>query len=87
MFLLSQRHLIDDDFYKCVGPVHLMTGSDSAASKIQMSRRVTWIKNAETRELSASLWNTDFIDKACQLHTFMSFLYSLPLNEIYSSCP
>ena len=38
-------------------------------------------------ELSASLWNTDFIDKACQLHTFMSFLYSLPLNEIHSSCP
>lgn len=45
------------------------------------------LKNGETWELSASLWNIDFMDKACQLHTFMSFLYSLALNEIYSSCP
>lgn len=73
---------MDDDFHKHGGPAHLMT---VLPGKTWMSTSVTRMKNIETWEPS-SLWNPDFMDKACQLCTFMRFLYSLALNKMDSSC-
>lgn len=84
--IMLQRHLMGNELYKPGGPVFLMIGVNNTASKTWMSRSFAGTKHPGKWEPSASLGNTDFMDKPCQVLTFMRFFffwYSPALKKMF----